>query len=202
MVSESGKTMSTFQLYLQLGIEHIADLKGYDHILFLITLCAVYQIKHWKKILILITAFTLGHTTTLVLATFDWIRISSDWVEFLIPVTIFLTSIGNIFQQKTEFNKGMHIYKYLLALFFGLIHGLGFSNYLHMMLNEESSLTVPLLSFNLGIEAGQLVIVGGFLLLGITAMNIFKAKPREWNLVFSGAGFGVSLILMIERFPL
>lgn len=194
--------MSTFQLYLQLGIEHIADLKGYDHILFLVALCAVYQIKHWKKILILITAFTLGHTTTLAIATFDLIRAPSNWVEFLIPVTIFITSLGNIFQQKAEGSKGILWMKYGLALFFGLIHGLGFSNYLHAMLSEEKSIAGPLFSFNLGIEAGQLMIVAGFLILGIIAMNIFKAKPREWNLVFSGAAFGVSLILMIERFPI
>jgi hypothetical protein len=193
--------MSTFRLYLQLGIEHITDLNGYDHLLFLIALCAVYQIKHWKKILILITAFTLGHTTTLVLSTFNIVRIPTTWVEFLIPVTIFLTALGNILQQKTDFSKGQHIYKYILAMFFGLIHGLGFSNYLRSLLSSEDRLTGPLFSFNLGIEAGQLLVVSGFLILGILFMNVFKAKPREWNLVFSGAGLGVATVLMIERFP-
>lgn len=194
--------MNTFQLYLQLGIEHIADLNGYDHILFLIALCAVYQVKHWKKMLILITAFTIGHSTTLVLATFDLVRISSKWIEFLIPVTIFLTATGNIFQPKEESSKFLHIFKYALALIFGLIHGLGFSNYLHAMLSEEKSLAGPLFSFNLGIEAGQLIIVAAFFLLGFIAMNIFKARPRDWNLVFSGAALGVSIVLMIERFPI
>ncbi len=193
--------MSTFQMYFELGIEHIADFKGYDHILFLIALCAIYQIKHWKKILILITAFTIGHSVTLVLATYDIIRISTKWIEFLIPVTIFLTAAGNIFQQKTDFSKGHHVYKYLIALFFGLIHGLGFSNYLHSLLSQESNITMPLFSFNLGIEVGQLMVVGVFLLLGILVMNVFKAKPREWALVFSGAGLGVALVLMMERIP-
>jgi hypothetical protein len=193
--------MSTFRLYLQLGIEHITDLNGYDHLLFLIALCAVYQIKHWKKILILITAFTLGHTTTLVLSTFNIVRIPTNWVEFLIPVTIFLTALGNILQQKTDFSKGQHIYKYIMAMFFGLIHGLGFSNYLRSLLSSEDRLTGPLFSFNLGIEAGQLIVVSVFLVLGILFMNGFKVKPREWNLVFSGAGLGVSTVLMIERFP-
>ena len=194
--------MTTFQMYLQLGIEHITDLKGYDHILFLVTLMAVYQVKHWKKILILITAFTIGHTTSLIAASFDLVSISKIWIEFLIPVTILLTALGNIFQQKTDFSKGHHIYKYFMALGFGLIHGLGFSNYLKSLIMSSDSIAGPLFSFNLGIEAGQLMVVAGFVLLGILTMEIFKAKPREWNLVFSGAGMGLAIILMIERFPI
>lgn len=188
-------------MYLQLGIEHITDLKGYDHILFLITLIAVYQIKHWKKILILITAFTIGHTSSLILASFEVVSIPRKWVEFLIPVTILLTALANIFLAKADASKGHHIYKYIMALAFGLIHGLGFSNYLRSLILNQDSLAGPLFSFNLGIEAGQLIVVGGFLLAGILAMEIFKAKPRDWNLVFSGAGLGVAIILMLERFP-
>ena len=194
--------MSTFQMYLQLGIEHITDLKGYDHILFLVTLMAVYQITHWKKILILITAFTIGHTVSLLAASFDLVRIPGPWVEFLIPVTIFLTAIANILIPKAESSKGSQLYKYLVALGFGLIHGLGFSNYLRSLILAEDSLAGPLFAFNLGIEAGQLMVVTGFILMGIIAMSIFKAKPREWNLVFSGAGFGVALVLMLERLPI
>jgi len=194
--------MSTFQMYLQLGIEHITDLKGYDHILFLITLMAVYQIRHWKKILILITAFTLGHTTSLIVASFNLVSVPGKWIEFLIPVTILLTALANIFTPKGESSKGHHIYKYAMALGFGLIHGMGFSNYLKSLILNEDSLAGPLFSFNLGIEAGQLMIVAGFMLLGIITLEIFKAKPRDWNLVFSGAGMGVAIILMIERFPI
>jgi hypothetical protein len=194
--------MTTFQMYLQLGIEHITDLKGYDHILFLVTLMAVYQIKHWKKIIILITAFTIGHTTSLIVASFDLVSIPKPWIEFLIPVTILLTALANIFLPKAESSKGHQIYKYMMALVFGLIHGLGFSTYLKSLLRSEDSLAGPLFSFNLGIEAGQLMIVAGFILLGIFTMEIFKAKPREWNLVFSGAGLGTAIILMIERFPI
>lgn len=194
--------MTTFQMYLQLGIEHITDLKGYDHILFLITLMAVYQIKHWKKILILITAFTLGHTTSLLVASFDLVHFSSKWIEFLIPVTICLTALINIFQEKADSSKGHHLFKYLLALGFGLIHGLGFSNYLKSLILNEDSVAGPLFSFNLGIEAGQIMIVAAFLFLGIITLDIFKVKPRDWNLVLSGAGLGISIILMIERFPI
>ncbi len=189
-------------MYLQLGIEHITDLKGYDHILFLITLIAIYQFRHWKKILILITAFTIGHTVSLLVASFDIVSFPTRWIEFLIALTILLTALANIFMAKTETSKGHHIYKYVMGLVFGLIHGLGFSNYLKSLILSEESIIGPLFSFNLGIEAGQLIIVAVFLLLGLMAMNIFKAKPRDWNLVFSGAGLGVSLILLIERFPI
>ena len=193
--------MSTFQLYLNLGLQHIADFKGYDHILFIIVLCAVYQLKHWKKVLILITAFTIVHSSSLVLATFDIIRVSGDWVEFFIPVTILLTAIGNLFQKKESYSSGHHKYKYALALFFGLIHGLGFSNYLRSLLSREDSLAGPLFSFNLGIELGQIIIVSCFMLAGLLVINLMKARFRDWNLVISGAGIGISLILIFERLP-
>jgi hypothetical protein len=188
-------------MYLQLGIEHITDLKGYDHILFLVTLMAVYQVKHWQKILILITAFTIGHSVSLVVASFELINVPGKWIEFLIPVTILLTGLGNISSSKAESSKGHHIYKYFMALVFGLIHGLGFSNYLKSLIMNSDSLIGPLFSFNLGIELGQILVVGSFLVLGVITLEIFKAKPREWNLVFSGAGMGVAIILLIERFP-
>ena len=168
--------MSTFQLYLTLGLQHIADFKGYDHILFIITLCAVYQLRDWKNILILVTAFTIGHSLTLVLATFNIVRISGDLIEFLIPVTILLTAVGNILQKKDSFSKSHHRYKYGLAMFFGLIHGLGFSNYLRSLLSSEDSLAGPLFSFNLGIEIGQLIIVSIFLLFGLLLLNLMKFK--------------------------
>lgn len=193
--------MSTFQMYLTLGLQHIADFKGYDHILFIITLSAVYVVSDWRKILILITAFTIGHSLTLVLATFNWIRIPGDWVEFLIPVTILLTALGNIFQKKETFSGSHHLYKYLLALFFGLIHGLGFSNYLRSILSTEKKLAGPLFSFNLGIELGQILVVSIFLLASVLFLQILRARRREWNLVISGAALGISLILIFERIP-
>jgi hypothetical protein len=193
--------MNTFQLYFQLGISHITDIQGYDHILFLITLCAVYGLNQWKSILILITAFTIGHCTTLVLATYDIIQISSDLIEFLIPVTILATAIANIVQKNSFTSKTLHLIKYIAALFFGLIHGLGFSNYLKSLLGMENSIIKPLFAFNIGIEIGQIFVV--IIILVITALitNVLKFNKREWNMVLSGAGAGVSLILIIERFP-
>lgn len=194
--------MSVFTLYFKLGISHIADLQGYDHILFLLVLCAVYTFTQWKQVLILITAFTLGHCTTLVLATLNIMRVSGDWIEFLIPVTIFITAVVNIIQKKEFVSPALHLAKYTTALFFGLIHGLGFSNYLRSLLGAESNLVKPLFAFNLGIELGQIIIVALIFILTFIVVNLMILKRRDWNLVLSGAGLGIALILMVERFPL
>ncbi len=193
--------MNFFSLYLNLGIHHIINFEAYDHILFIITLVAVYQLKHWKKIIILVTAFTLGHTTTLALATLRVINVPSALIEFLIAVTIFLTAITNLLQKSDNFSPGIHLFKYSLALFFGLIHGLGFSNYLRSLLGTESSIVVPLFSFNLGVEIGQLGIVTLIILMNYLLIRFFSLKQHDWKLVLSGAGIGVSLILMGSRWP-
>ncbi len=194
--------MSDFSLYLKLGFNHITDLTAYDHILFLVALCAIYQLKHWKSIFILVTAFTLGHSLSLMLAVFNIVNIRTDIVEFLIPVTIILTCLFNIYQKEEELVGNSMKIKYGLASFFGLIHGLGFSNYLKqtfsLLLKEEFSIFQPLLAFNVGLELGQLVIV--LFILGITFifLNGLKTKQREWNLFISGLCSGISLILLME----
>jgi len=193
--------MSVFEMYFQLGFAHIADLAGYDHILFIITLCSVYFLPRWKELLVLITAFTLGHTLTLALATLNILNISSSVIEFLIPLTILITALSNIFIKDSESSKKLHYFKYAATLFFGLIHGLGFSNYLRMLLGQESDLFLPLLSFNVGLEVGQIFIVSVLMLASVLFTFRFKTPQREWNLVFSGSGLGVSLVLLIERFP-
>ena len=191
--------MSLFGIYLQLGFDHIIDYQAFDHILFIVTLTAVYRFTHWKKVLILVTAFTIGHTTTLALATLNIVNIDASIIEFLIPLTIFITAIGNIVNQKQDFNSRLHHFKYLTAMFFGLIHGLGFSNYLKSLLGREQSIVKPLFAFNLGLELGQIVIVLLILSAASAAFRYFHVKMREWTLVLSGAGLGVSLMLMIER---
>lgn len=193
--------MTTFGLYLSLGFDHIADLAGYDHILFLMALCAVYSLKEWAKVLILVTAFTLGHTLTLALATLDLIRMSSSLIEFLIPLTIITTGIWNIGQRSGSDPTLSHRFKYATAMFFGLIHGLGFSNYLRSLLGTEQDLLLPLFSFNLGLELGQIMIVLIVLMVSSFLVNIVGMKRREWNLLLSGAAIGVSLILCVERWP-
>lgn len=193
--------MNIFQLYLQLGVEHIADLHAYDHILFIVTLTAVYLVREWKKILILVTAFTIGHTATLALASMKIVQINTALIEFLIPVTILVTAIGNMLSVKQNVTNKQHGFKYFMALLFGLIHGLGFSNYLQSLLGNEESIIKPLFAFNLGIEVGQLIIVGIILVLNIFAHTILHVKHREWILVISGAGMGISFIMALERIP-
>lgn len=192
--------MQDFWLYFQLGREHIADWQGYDHILFVTALCLRYLLKDWKKVLILVTAFTIGHSITLALSVFNIINIPSSWIEFLIPVTIVITALSNLRKTDTE-PKGKFPLVYFYALFFGLIHGLGFSNYLKSLLGKSSSIVSELLAFNLGLEAGQLLIVAGVLLLSWIFVSRFKVPRREYIVFTSGAIFGIAFIMAIERFP-
>jgi hypothetical protein len=189
--------MNSFQLYFRLGWQHILDIQGFDHILFVLALCAVFIPRDWKKILILVTAFTLGHSLTLALATFNIINARTDVIEFLIPVTIAITAFVTILKPRPSTGRGVQL-NYFFAIFFGLIHGLGFSNYLRQLLGKEASLWQPLLSFNIGLEVGQIVIVGAFLLLTSIFVGIAGVNRKEWTLVISSIVLGVSLMLLLE----
>ncbi len=191
--------MSEFELYLKMGFEHISDIQGYDHILFITALCAVYQLKDWKKILVLVTAFTIGHSITLALATSNIIPRNAEWIEFLIPITILLTCALN-FVQKNE-GSGQKNTRYLTAIGFGLIHGMGFSNFLSALLGGTDDILIPLLSFNLGLELGQILIVLIVLLISYGLISGLKIVAREWNLVLSGGSAGIALIMALERIP-
>lgn len=191
--------MSLFQMYLELGFGHILDFRGYDHILFVSTLCAVYHFRQWNRVLVLVTAFTAGHSITLALATLRYISFSNALIEFLIPLTIFLTAFSNFFNRNMETKGKYHWIKYFMALFFGLIHGLGFSNYLRSLLGMEESIVMPLFAFNIGLEGGQILIVLSILMLALLVVDFFRVARREWSLILSGAGLGISMILMIER---
>jgi hypothetical protein len=194
--------MSSFELYFGLGKDHILDYaNGYDHILFVLALCAVYLVQDWKKILILVTAFTVGHSVTLALATLDIVTVSSTWVEFLIPVTIFSTAVSNLFRREEQLSGGGVQVSYFLALFFGLIHGLGFSNYLKSLLGRQESITMPLFAFNVGLEVGQIIIVGLFLAVSFIAVNLAGANRRDWKMIISSAVAGIALMLMKDRIP-
>jgi len=183
-----------FQTYFELGFDHILDLQGYDHILFVIALCAVYTLKQWRQILILVTAFTIGHSLTLILAGLELISIPADVIEFLIPLTILITAIFNI--VKGAPTEKIIRWNYILALSFGLIHGLGFSNYFKALIGKEENIVGILFPFNLGVELGQLVIVAGTLFAGFLFMNLLKTKQRDWNLIVSGAAAGIAITLM------
>ena len=190
--------MSSFWLYFQLGIEHILDIDGYDHILFVVALCAIYAIKDWKNVLILITAFTIGHSITLALATFNLVRINGSLIEFLIPVTIFITAISNISRRDQAVNKSRVSINYFYALFFGLIHGLGFSNYLKGILGKDASIVSQLLAFNLGLELGQIVIVIFYIVISFIFIKIFNVAKNKWSLITSSMIMGIAITMMIE----
>ena len=191
--------MQDFQLYFGLGWHHILDWQGYDHILFLLALCSIYGAQDLKKLLILITAFTLGHSITLALSVWQYIHINSKLIEFLIPVTILITASSNIISKKKKPKK--MLFRYLLTLFFGLIHGLGFSNYLKSLMGKSTNIVVELLGFNLGLEFGQLLIVATAMLLSFILIRIVKIKAWDWNFFLSSAIFGIAFIMAAERLP-
>lgn len=192
--------MSEFSLYFGLGKDHILDyVNGYDHILFVLALCAIYLVRDWKKILILVTAFTIGHSITLALATLNIISVNSEFIEFLIPLTIFITSFSNLFRKEGSIDHGKVQINYVFALFFGLIHGLGFSNFLRSLLGKESNIASPLLAFNLGLELGQIIVVIVFLGMSYILVDLMKVSRRDLKLVLSSAIAGVALVLLKDR---
>ncbi len=186
-----------FTDYFQLGLEHISDLKGYDHMVFIIAMCCIYKPSEWKKILILVTAFTIGHSLTLALAALDIIRINSEFIEFLIPLTICLTAIWNVLPKK-EKPSSWFSWNYLIVLFFGLIHGLGFSNNFKMLIGREGNIVEPLFGFNVGVEIGQFMIVLVFMSIAYYFLERRKIKFKDWILFVSGMAFGISCILILE----
>lgn len=192
--------MSEFEVYFGLGKDHILDYKnGYDHILFVTALCALYQWRDWKRVLILVTAFTVGHSITLALASLEIISVSPDWVEFLIPVTIFITAFSNIFKGESAVSGRAIQLNYLYALFFGLIHGMGFSNYLRAILGKDRSILTQLFAFNVGLEVGQIIIVAIFLTFAFLAVDLFKVNRRDWRMVVSALIAGMALVLVHEK---
>jgi len=184
-----------FSIYLELGYDHILDVNGYDHILFIIALCAGYRYSDWKKVLVLVTAFTVGHSITLALSALDIVVFKAELIEFLIPLTILFTAIYNVLSLDKESSIN---WNYMLAMVFGWIHGLGFSNYFKALLGREESIVGPLLSFNLGVELGQVIIVLLILFLSYVFVRKFKVQHRDWTIFLSGAAASVSLMLMME----
>lgn len=192
--------MSDFSFYFGLGWEHIMHWNALDHLLFITVLAIIYLLKDWKQILILVTAFTIGHSITLVLSVLDVIRFSTPWVEFLIPCTIVITAVSNLFQKK--FTPRSIRINYFLALFFGLIHGMGYANYIRFMLAKDQNLGWGLFGFNVGLEAGQIVVVAIILLMSWAILTLFKINRREWVIFVSACVFSISLKMALERIPL
>lgn len=192
--------MSEFGVYLQWGFTHIADLAAYDHMLFLLMLCAVYRLRDWKQVALMVSAFTIGHSLTLAMAVTGVWLLNPVITEFLIPLTILLTALYQVWkpERPLRFHAGL----YAMVLLFGLIHGMGFSGLLRMLLMTDEGLAMPLFAFNLGIELGQLLIVTIFLGIATLCTTYLNVKRRDYVLFVSGGGAFMALMLMQEHWPL
>ena len=192
--------MSEFRLYLDLGVFHILDFAGYDHMLFVMAIATIYLINDWRKVLILVTAFTIGHSITLALATLELIKYDLELIEFLIPLTISITALANLFnrdRRRFEVTQRKGYINYFFAGFFGTIHGLGFSSYLKVLLGAEQNIIKPLFAFNIGLEIGQMVIMIFFLMLSTLFVDFFGVDRRDWKLIISSIILGISVTLIL-----
>jgi hypothetical protein len=194
-----------FGLYFNLGIEHITDPFGYDHILFIIAMCCNYRVFKWKNIVFLVTAFTIGHSIALAMAVLNIVAVNSALIEFLIPITILVSCIRNMsfplsdIQPHSVVAVEKNYWAYILILIFGLIHGLGFSNFLKETLVANESIFMPLLAFNLGLEVGQIIIVFLCLLINLLFLDLLRKHPRDWTMVISGGVASIALLLSFEK---
>ena len=192
--------MSEFRLYLDLGVFHILDFAGYDHMLFVMAIATIYLINDWRKVLVLVTAFTIGHSITLALATLELIKYDLELIEFLIPLTISITALANLFtrdRRRFEVTQRKGYVNYFFAGFFGTIHGLGFSSYLKVLLGAEHNIIKPLFAFNIGLEIGQMVIMILFLIFSTVFVDFFGVDRRDWKMIISSIILGISVTLIL-----
>lgn len=191
--------MQEFWVYFNIGLKHVLDIEGYDHVLFLIALCVPYAFKDWKRVLLLVTLFTLGHTISLILSVFGVILVKAELIEFLIPITILTTALFHLFTAGKSGKKESISFVASVTLFFGIIHGLGFSNYFKSILPGSSSdKLLPLLEFALGIEAAQIIVVIIVLMISYLVQTVFRFSKRDWTLVASAFVCGVVVPMIIE----
>jgi hypothetical protein len=191
--------MSEFWIYFEIGLRHVLDLSAYDHVLFLIALTVPYAFKDWKRLLLLVSIFTIGHTLALLLSVFGVIIIKGNLVEFLIPITILVVAFFNLFTAgKSSKNESISVVVFI-TLFFGIIHGLGFASYFKSLLGgSPQSKLLPLSEFALGIESAQLIVVFVVLILSYIVQTFFRFSKRDWTLVMSSFIIGVVLPMIIE----
>lgn len=192
--------MSEFLIYFQIGLKHVLDIYAYDHVLFLIALTVPFSFKDWKRMALLITVFTIGHTMALLLSVFDVIAIKVNVVELLIPITILITAFFNLFTAGKSNKKESINLIFFVTLFFGIIHGLGFSNYFKAILGgSPTSKLLPLAEFALGIEAAQISVVFIVLIVSYIVQTAFRFSKRDWALVMSAFIIGVVLPIIIDN---
>lgn len=190
--------MSQFETYFSMGKAQILQPDGLDNILFIIGLCALYLMRDWKRVLVIVTAFTLGHAIALALTGFQIVSVRQSLVDFLIPITIFISAGSNIFRNTEPSDRSTYV-NYGYALFFGIIHGLGFANTLRSLLGHTDSITTQLLAFNLGIEVGQIIIAAVFLVISFILVDLFTLNRRDWKIVISATIVGMALMMMSDR---
>ena len=191
--------MSDFWLYFKLGLHHVLDWQAYDHILFLIVLVAAYNFSNWKRIFILVSLFTIGHTLSLIFASYNVISVSTIWIEFLIPITILLAALYNIFKSGKKKRKEKLIILNIITVFFGLIHGFGFASYFKIV-NDDGAI-IPLLEFALGIEVAQIIVVFIVLILTFVFQDILRIKNKKWVLVISSIVVGLVIPMLHRNWP-
>ncbi len=214
--------MNDFSFFFQQGLSHISDVNAYDHILFIVALAALHSLSNWRALVYLVTAFTVGHSLALALATFRVVQANTQLIEFLIPLSIISTCLWNIFRVLRNYEPGaakrendniledqltkpMKILSvkrssllYMIVILFGLIHGLGFSNYLRFLLSEGESIVVPLLGFNVGLELGQILILFVALLINFVFLDLAKISFRIWAILVSLLVFFLSIPIAVE----
>lgn len=208
--------MNDFIFFFKQGLSHISDLGAYDHILFIVALAAAYHIKNGKKLILLVTTFTIGHSIALALATLKIVKVNSSWIEFLIPITIIATCITTIIQKANSksslpeetkvqdylkektFHVEQNSFTYVIIIGFGIIHGLGFSNYLRFILSENESLFTPLLAFNIGLEVGQIFILAIALIINFVLLSYLKIPHKFLSIITSILIIRISIPILLE----
>jgi len=191
--------MEELKLFFELGLTHVLDIEGYDHVLFLIVLAAPYLFSNWKKVLFLVTVFTIGHSISLILSSYNVVSVNSGLVEFVIPVTIAITALFNIFSSGKVVGNTKIGLVFFTTLFFGIIHGLGFSSYFKMIVGNTEYKFIPLIEFALGVEVAQIIVVIAVLALASVAQNILSISKRDWVLVISSITLGLVIPMLLSR---
>jgi len=192
--------MSDFWIYSTIGLKHVLNIFAYDHVLFLLALTVPYEFKSWKRLLILVSLFTLGHTLALLLSVFNIVTIKPNIVEFLIPITILITAMYNIVVSGKSSKKDSITFIGIVTACFGIIHGLGFSNYFNTLVTgKPTDKLLPLFEFGLGIETAQITVVLLALLLAYVVQSLFKFSKRDWTLLISAFIVGVVIPMILQN---
>lgn len=192
--------MSDFWIFFKVGLHHVLDIHGYDHLLFLIALSVPYSSRDWKRILILVSFFTLGHSVSMLLSVFNVVSVKTIWIEFLIPCTILIAALFNLVMAGKSAKSGTISFIAGTTIFFGIIHGLGFSNYFNSILpGKPTEKLVPLSEFALGIECAQIIVVIAVLILAFIAQTLFRFNKRDFTLIMSSFVIGVVVPLLVQN---